>query len=63
MRDVFTHRKGFPSPLLLLDYLDPEQAFNKRQSQVTGVFMQVLVVFCQDFLSNLLLPEVQMYTR
>ena len=34
MRDVYTHRKGFPSPLLVLEFLDQEFAFNKRQSQV-----------------------------
>ncbi|XP_015761100.1 PREDICTED: protein unc-80 homolog [Acropora digitifera] len=33
VRDVYTHRKGFPSPLLLLEFLDEESAFNKRQSQ------------------------------
>ncbi|PFX29002.1 protein unc-80 homolog isoform X2 [Stylophora pistillata] len=33
VRDVYTHRKGFPSPLLLLDFLDQELAFNKRQAQ------------------------------
>lgn len=35
MRDVYTHRKGFPSPLLLLEFLDEEFAFSKRQGQVT----------------------------
>ena len=34
MRDVYTHRKGFPSPLLVLEFLDQEVAFNKRQAQV-----------------------------
>lgn len=34
VRDVYTHRKGFPSPLLVLEFLDPEVAFNKRQAQV-----------------------------
>ena len=31
---MYTHRKGFPSPLLVLDYLDQELAFTKRQAQV-----------------------------
>lgn len=34
VRDVYTHRKGFPSPLLVLEFLDQEFAFNKRQAQV-----------------------------
>lgn len=34
VRDVYTQRKGFPSPLLLLEFLDQEFAFNKRQAQV-----------------------------
>ena len=34
VRDVYTHRKGFPSPLLVLEFLDQEVAFNKRQAQV-----------------------------
>ncbi|CAH3019143.1 unnamed protein product [Porites evermanni] len=33
VRDVYTQRKGFPSPLLLLEFLDQEFAFNKRQAQ------------------------------
>jgi len=33
VRDVYTHRKGFPSPLLVLEFLDQEVAFNKRQAQ------------------------------
>ena len=35
VRDVYTYRKGFSSPLLLLEFLDEEPAFNKRQAQVT----------------------------
>ncbi|XP_048588212.1 protein unc-80 homolog isoform X2 [Nematostella vectensis] len=33
VRDVFAHRKGFPSPQLSLEHVDPESAFLLRQAQ------------------------------
>ena len=49
VRDIYSHRKGFPSPHLKLEHMSDDRSFNKRQQQVRDP-IKMLSYFIQDVL-------------